>query len=55
MAFTLDSAIAVHTAAQVAKIMLVEKVRWDSDEINIRHEIGDTTTRITGPIKTVLE
>lgn len=54
-ALVLDSAVASHTAAQVEKIMFVEKVRWDSDEISIRHEIGDTTTRVSGPIKTVLE
>ena len=51
----LDSSVAAHTMAQVKKIMLVEKVRWDTDAITIRHELGDTTTRITGPIKTVLE
>lgn len=52
---TLDSAVAAHTQAQVKKISLVEKVRFDSDNIAIRHEIGDTTTRTTSPIKTVFD
>jgi hypothetical protein len=51
---TLDSALGVHTQATVERIMFVEKVRWDSDEITIRHERG-TMTRVTGPVKTVLE
>ena len=52
---TLDSSVATHTAAQVKKISYVERVRFDSDNIIIRHEIGDTTTRITSPIKTVFD
>lgn len=54
-ALVVDSSLGAHTIAQVEKIMLVEKARWDTDEIIIRHEIGDTTTRIAGPVKTVLE
>ena len=54
-ALTLDSSLAARPQAEVEKIMFVEKVRWDTDEINIRHERGDRMTRITGPIKTVLE
>lgn len=52
---TLDSSVVAHTAAQVKKISFVEKVRFDSDNILIRHEIGDTTTRITSPVKTVFD
>lgn len=54
-ALTLNSAISAHAQAVVKKIMYVEKVRWDSDEILIRHEAGDRVRRITGPIKTVFE
>lgn len=54
-ALTLSSAIGAHAQSAVKKIMYVEKVRWDSDEILIRHEAGDRVRRITGPIKTVLE
>lgn len=54
-ALVVDSALGAHVEAVVEKIMFVEKVRWDTDEIAIRHEVGDRTTRITGPIKTVLE
>lgn len=52
---TLDSSVAAHTEAEVKKISYVEKVRFDSDNILIRHEIGDTTTRTTSPIKTVFD
>lgn len=54
-ALTLDMAVAAHSASEVEKIMYVEKVRWDSDSLTIRHELGDTTKRITGPIRTVFE
>ena len=54
-ALTLNSAIGAHAQSAVKKIMYVEKVRWDSDEILIRHEAGDRVRRITGPIKTVFE
>jgi hypothetical protein len=54
-ALTLNSAIGAHAQSAVKKIMYVEKVRWDSDEILIRHEAGDRVQRITGPIKTVFE
>ena len=43
------------TPAEVEKISYVEKVRWDSDTIRLRHELGDRMTRITGPVKVVLE
>ena len=52
---TLDSAVAAHTASEVKKISYVEKVRADSDNITIRHEIGDRTTRVSFPIKTVFD
>lgn len=52
---TIDSALGAHLQGTVSRIMFVEKVRWDSDEINIRHEVGDRVKRITGPVKTVFE
>lgn len=52
---TVDTAVSAHALSEIKRMSLVEKVRWDSDSITIRHEIGDTTTRITGPVKTVFD
>lgn len=54
-ALTLDTAVSAHLESEVKRMSIVEKVRWDSDSIAIRHEIGDRTKRITGPVKTVFD
>lgn len=54
-ALTLDIALAARPASEVEKIMYVEKVRFDSDSIQIRHELGERMWRVTSPIRTVLE
>ena len=54
-ALTLNAAVAAHTIAEIKKISFVEKVRFDSDTVSIRHEVGETTTRITAPVKTVFD
>lgn len=54
-ALTLDSSLSAHLASTVSRIMFVEEVRFDSDRINIQHEVGSRVTRTTGPIKSVFE
>lgn len=43
------------TVASIDRISFVEKVRADSDTIRIQHAGGETTKRISMPVRTVLE
>jgi hypothetical protein len=43
------------TPAQIDRIMYVEKVRFDSDQITFQHTVGDRTVKIKAPVKTVFE
>ncbi len=54
-ALTVDSSVATHLESEIKKMSIVELVRLDSDSITIRHEIGETTTRITTPTRTVFD
>jgi hypothetical protein len=44
-----------YTVAQIARVEYVEKVRSDSDSIQISHLTGDNSSRVYMPVKVVLE
>jgi len=44
-----------YTVDDVDRIEFVEKVRFDTDRIQIRHEVGDRIAIITAPVTAVLE
>lgn len=46
---------ALITVASIDRVSFVEKSRSDSDVIQIEHAVGETTKRVTFPVKTVLE
>jgi hypothetical protein len=52
---TVDTVLPAKTEATIDKIMFLEKVRADSDEIVFRHEASERSTRTTMPVKSVFE
>lgn len=53
---TVDSNWAVGlTAAQVDRVEFVEKVRLDSDRVRFDYNLGDRITKVSSPVKVVLE
>lgn len=43
------------TPAQISRVSYIEKVRLESDVIRIDHSIGDRISRVSSPVKVVLE
>lgn len=54
--FTLDDVWpAGHPVADIARVELVEKVRFDTDDLEIVYHPGERTARLEAPVKTVFD